>query len=578
MTLDGYTGKVLRVDLESGRLSHEELDEALLRQYVGGTGLGAWYLYKEVPPTLDWSDPQNRLIIASGPLGGTSLDGTGSFSVVTKGALTNGAASSQANGFLGAFLKFCGFDAIVIQGTAPRWVYLYIEEGKAELREASHLMGKDTWETEALIRSETGKKERQLSVACIGPAGENLVRFAALVAEKTHVAGHNGIGAVMGSKRLKAVAVARGQRAVTINDRQAFSAQAKELFLKRINDEAVGKRLYLWGPNTLYTISEPTGRLPVKNLTASSWPLAEKFAAPYYRQHWQIKPNPCWACRNHHCYRIKVLEGPYSGYEGEEPEYEIMAALGSNIGLTDPGAAFMLCNEVDRLGMEGIEAGWITSWLMECYEKELITRDEVDGLDLTWGNAEVVKALLHRIARRQGVGDFLAEGMMRSCESKGGAARECGVYTLKGNTPRAFEVRAGMWSEILDEATSNLGFAENAITHVEEFGLAQTDPYSPEEVPFLAAAMKGKTVFMDSLVICFHCTGHFIQPLVELLNAATGWDFTKEEARDVGLRVVNLMRAYNLRAGIGPGVEKPSARLLAAPTSGPAQGKSIASV
>lgn len=181
-------------------------------------------------------------------------------------------------------------------------------------------------------------------------------------------------------------------------------------------------------------------------------------------------------------------------------------------------------------------------------------------------------------ARRQSVGDFLAQGMMRSCESKGGAAWECGVYTLKGHTPRVYEVRAGMWSEILDEATSNLGFAEHSVTHTEEFGLAQTDPFSPEEVPFLAAAMKGKTIFMDSLAICAHCTGHFIQPLVDLLNAATGWDFTKEKARDVGLRTVNLMRAYNLRAGIGPEVEMPSARLLAAPASGPARGKSIAPV
>ncbi|MBI2865088.1 MAG: aldehyde ferredoxin oxidoreductase, partial [Chloroflexi bacterium] len=206
---EGYQGKILRVDLTTGKLWDEMIDAATMRKFVGGIGLAAKILYDEVPPGVEWSDPENRFIVASGPLGGTAVNGSGTISFVTKGPLTNGATSTQANGYLGVYMRFNGYDAVVFQGASAHLVYLYLDEGKAELRDASHLADKDTWETQDAIGEELGKSESRLSVFSIGPAGENLVRFAAVAGDKGHVAGHNGPGAVMGAKKLKAIAATR---------------------------------------------------------------------------------------------------------------------------------------------------------------------------------------------------------------------------------------------------------------------------------------------------------------------------------------------------------------------------------
>ncbi len=225
--LYGYAGKLLRVDLTNERMTDETIDEETARKYIGGTGIGAKCLYEEVPAGVDWSDEQNRIIIAGGPLGGTSIGGSGTVSVVTKGPLTNGSGASQANGFFGAFLRFCGYDGIILQGCAKRWVYLHIHDGGVELKDAAHLLGKDTWESCDRIKRELGKRERGMSVVSIGPAGENLVKFAAPVFDKDHVPGRNGSGAVMGSKRLKAIAVARGKARPPLYDKEGVSNVAK---------------------------------------------------------------------------------------------------------------------------------------------------------------------------------------------------------------------------------------------------------------------------------------------------------------------------------------------------------------
>lgn len=240
----GVTGKILRVDLTSKSTAVESLSEETLRRYMGGTGLGAKILYDEVPPGVEWSDPENRLILASGPLGGTKVSGSGIFSVVTKGALTNGAATSQANGFFGAYLKFCGLDGIILQGAAKELSYLYISDGTVEIRDATHLAGKNTWETEDLIKEELGQTEHQMSVFGIGPAGENLVRFAGIVGDKGHIAAHNGVGAVMGSKKLKAIAVARGKGKVMVKDSDRLSALATDLRQRIQTDPALKESMY----------------------------------------------------------------------------------------------------------------------------------------------------------------------------------------------------------------------------------------------------------------------------------------------------------------------------------------------
>ncbi|UCC33984.1 MAG: hypothetical protein JSW53_03000, partial [Candidatus Bathyarchaeota archaeon] len=293
----GYAGKFLRVDLTNEKTSEVTFDEELLRQYVGGAGIGAKILYEEVNSEADWSDPENRLIYASGPLGGTRVGGSGSFSLVTKGALTNGATSVQANGLFGAYIKFCGYDGVIVQGAASRWLYLNVNDHGVELREASYLLGRDTYETVDLLTEDLGKKARQVSVISIGPAGEHQVKFAGVFAEKGHSASHNGPGAVMGSKRLKAIAVSRGKEKVKVKDEERLAKIVEELYqnVKTFSGTVGG----VYGSHMV-----GRGTLPIKNYLTNIWDISEEeiegFSEEYVRKTYHPKANPCWACRLNH--------------------------------------------------------------------------------------------------------------------------------------------------------------------------------------------------------------------------------------------------------------------------------------
>jgi len=574
--LGGYARNVLRVDLSCGKSEVFSIPDQELRMFVGGTGLGALLLYREVPPHVQPLGPANRLIMASGPLGGTSIPGSGSFSVVTKGCLTNGSTSTQANGYFGAYLKLCGYDALVLQGAASDWCYLYIHDGGVDIRDARHLLGLDTWQMEDAIKEELGKKEREATVYGIGPAGENLVKFAAIMGDKGHAAAHNGVGAVMGSKKVKAVAVDRGNHKPLIRDQKLVS---------QLKEELVGfarewpPKVYDWGTSMLYSGAAKGGWLPVKNLTTSIFPNHHEFMGDHYRPLLEMKRHPCWACPAKHCHIVKVLHGPYAGYVGEEPEYEGWAAFTSLIDQRDHGAAIMLNDLCDRLGLDVNESGWIVSFAMEAFEKGVISSEDADGLELNWGNVEAARQLLVNIANRRGnLGSALAEGLKRGAEAIGGEALAMAVYMEKGNTPRGHDHRA-RWNEILDYATSGAGTIEAGPVLVR-------DRFNPEDVA--EAVARQKTLpFMDSLVTCAHATGTFggdaannpnFARLVLMLGAVTGWDYSREEAFDQVQRVSNLLRVFNLRHGVGPDVEKPSLRYGSTPVDGPAAGKSIMAV
>ena len=570
----GYTGKVLRVFLSTGQLHDEIVDAATMRAYVGGAGLGAKILYEEVPPGVEWDHPENRLIIGSGPLGGTRVMGSGTISISTKGPLTNGATSTQANGFLGAFLRFNGYDTVVFQGASPRPVYLFLGDGKAELRDATHLADKDTWETQEALAVELGGKDRDISAFGVGPAGEHLVKFAAVPGDRGHVAGHNGSGAVMGAKRLKAIVAARTKGDVRVHDPARLASVAREI-VDAIKADPATKKLYDWGTGMLLSGAEAGGYLPVKNYTTNLFPEHEPFMGVNYRQRFQTKLEPCWACQMHHLHMLTINDGPYAGYVGEEPEYEQWAAWGPVIGNTDPAGALVLSNETDRLGLENNEAGWVVAWVMECFEKGLLTETETDGLKMNWGNVESARALLHRIARRQGFGDLLAEGIMRAAQRLGGEAARLAIYTRKGNTPRGHDHR-GRWFEMFDTSVSNTGTIEAGPPVLpQELGLKEGDPYRGSDVSTLVAGTKGRMLFEDCLGTCRFCTRAPLKLVASGLNAATGWDMDVDEAMAVGRRVVNVLRAFNVRHGITPEVEQPSLRYGSVPVDGPAKGKSI---
>jgi aldehyde:ferredoxin oxidoreductase len=567
--LSGYMGRFLRVDLTNDKISEVSFDEATLRTWVGGSGIGAKILYDEVLPGVEWDAPQNRIIIAAGPLSATAMAGGGTYSLVTKGPLTNGAASCQANGFFGAFLRLSGFDGVIVQGAASGWKWLHIHDGTAEIRDASPFVGLDTWQMQDAVTAALGKPESQVSAIGIGPAGENLVKFACVAGDKGHVAGHNGTGAVMGSKNLKMIVAERGNQRPPLHD-GAKLAQAARTVVDYFHTD-VGNRTFLWGTSMTEEGNERRGALPVKNYQTSVFPAASEFMGAIYRPKWKVKRSPCWACPTSHLHTIEITDGPYQGFVGEEPEYEQWAAWSGVILNEDPAAALVLANETDRLGFENNECGWVVGFAMECIQRGILTKKDFGGLEPKWGDVESARALLRMIAHRRGIGDTLAEGVLRASARLGEAARQIGVYTLKGNSPRGHDHRA-QWTEFLDTLTSNTGTIETGPPGPGDPATAK-DPFDPEQVVRHVAGNKGRRIFEDCVVLCRFCTNVPEQHIVDALNAATGWDMTYDEAIAVGRRTVNLLRAFNIRHGVSPELERPSARYGSTPVDGAAAGK-----
>jgi aldehyde:ferredoxin oxidoreductase len=567
----GYTGRLLRVNLTTGKVWTQEWTPEEMREYLGGVGLGAKILYDEVGPRAHWDHPDNRLIMATGPLAGLPVWGTSGLTVVTRGAMTGGATSTQANGFFGAALKFSGYDAIVIQGQARKWSYLYINDDVAEIRDAAHLKGLDTWETQQALEAEHGLSGHRLSVYCIGPAGENLVRFAAIEGDYGHVASKNGCGAVMGKKRLKAVCIVRGTKALGAHDPRGL-IQAADDIAHDLKTDPSARTLYEWGTLPAVVNLYKLGVLPIKNYTTNVTTVdLTEWEAPKLRHGFDHRGHQCSACGMHHCHIQVIGRGPRKGELVDEPEYEGWSGVGWQIGVTDKEAIAWLNTRVDRACVDVNEFGWVCGWVMECMEKGYLTEKDV-GFRLTFGDAEGAYRLLEMITRRQGFGDLLAEGVKRAAEKVGGEAKRCAVYTLKGATPRGHDHR-GRWDEMLDTCTSSNGTMESANpTHQTELGLpARINPFDGEQVATLVAGLLGRRHFEDSLGGCAFTFRTRIENLARALSAATGWTYTLQDAMRMGRRTAAILRAFNLRCGIGPELEYPSERYGSRPVDGPAK-------
>ena len=319
------------------------------------------------------------------------------------------------------------------------------------------------------------------------------------------------------------------------------------------------------------------GTLPVRNYTTNIFPEHEKLNGQYLRTHFKVRSRPCYKCAVAHVKEVTVTEGPYAGFVGEEPEYELLAAFGPQIGNTDLGAVVMLANEVDGLGMDCNETGWAVGWAMECFEKGVFTTKETDGLDLRWGNVEAVKTLMNRIARREGyLGNLLAEGVMRASKQVGGEAADWAIYTQKGSAPRGHDHR-GRWFELFDTCMTNTstleathGPIQPALVDME----APSDHFSHAQVSTFNAKHNGIGLFYDCLGIC-RFVASSPKMVIECLNAATGWNWTLAEAFTLGLRTVNLLRIFNLSHGLDIKRERPSVRYGSIPVDGPNKGVNI---
>ena len=566
-SMKGFAGKYLRVDLTEGRLSNLVFDRGTLRGYLGGTGIGSKILYDEVPPSSEWSDPVNRVTIASGPLGGTSVGGSGTISIVTKGALTGGATSVQANGLFGAYMRFSGYDGIVVQGAAENWQYLVVRDGSAELRDADRFVGLDTYQICDALHRELGVRGRGASVLSIGPAGEHLVRWAGVFVDHGHSASHNGPGAVLGSKRLKAIVTFRGGGRIEVADPERLREVSQRMY-----EDVEWFKGTVGGVESSY--KSGLGTLPIKNYTTNIWDIPaeglDTFGNEHLRERYQVERVPCWGCRLLHSTMMRIPDGSYAGLV-EEPEYEQMAAWGPVIGQEDVEAAMMLSALTDRLGLENNEAGWLVAWVMECFERGLITAEDIGGLEVRWGDVKSVEELLKMVSERRGFGDLLAEGVRRASERIGGEAAGMAIYTMKGNTPRGHDHRT-RWAEMFDTCVSNTGTIE---THTGAMGPDVQGPENPIQVSTAVAETKGLMEFDDSLGTCRFNTRMNAKLLAEAVSAATGWDFSAEEGKQVGLRAVNLMKAFNLRAGIGKELDRPSRRYGSTPVDGPTAGIGI---
>jgi aldehyde:ferredoxin oxidoreductase len=337
--------------------------------------------------------------------------------------------------------------------------------------------------------------------------------------------------------------------------------------------DPAGRNTFDWGTSRGFASAAKIGYLPVKNLTTNVFPEWERFLGENYRPALQTKTTPCWACRSNHLHMLKIPDGPYAGFQGEEPEYEQWSEWGPLIGNTDVAAAVVLANEVDRLGLDNNECGWVMAWVLECYQRGILTNEDTGGLEMTWGNVEAIRAMLRKIAHREGIGNLLAEGVKRASEKLGRGSEEFAVYTMKGNSPRGHDHRA-RWAEMLETCISDTGTLMIGPVKAGQWG--KINLFDWEGVSGSAANHSGRMVFEDCLGVCRFCTRADLSMTATVVAATTGWDFSADEAIQVGRRTINLFRAFNLKRGLTPALEYPSRRYGSIPVDGPIAGKSVA--
>ncbi len=579
----GYMGKLLRINLTKGTFTEVKIDAQTLRDFIGGVGLGIKILYDEVSSQVKPCDPENRLIFLTGPLTGTLVPGSGSFEVISKSPLTGFVGSGQANGHLGARLKRAGYDGIIFEGKSPKWVYLHIRNEVPVIKDASSLLGKTTYETKDLL-SKVHKEEGSppVSVASIGPAGEKGVKFAAIMSDFGHAVASGGLGAVMGSKNLKALVV-QGNFKVPIDEeeRNRIRQLCRE-WTEKASATGAGAVYSKWGTQGLFPNYWKMGWVPIKNLTTTVFPEAGQFDPKYLREQAfkRVKKTPCHACTYNHCQAIEIVDGPYKGIVMDDPEYEDLAGWGPNVGVTDPRAAAMLTYTNDCWGMDLKECSFTISLVMECFEKGLITKKETGGIDLSWGNVDGILQLMEKIAFREGFGDLLADGVKQAADRIGREAPQYAVYAKRGFAPHIHDPRS-RWGTIFGEAISETGSIDGldlTTRNYEDLGVKEPTPDPNEKVAFAQARTGPYRHLEDSIMNCFFFDrGPGVLPImVDVVNAITGFGYSVEEFLKTGDRITNLLRAFNIREGLVPDDDSLSPRLMTAPLDGPQKGKSFA--
>jgi len=578
---NGYTGKILRVNLSDGTILQEEQDELFYRRYFGGVGLIAYYLLKEVGPEVDPLSPENKLIFAAGPVTGVPLAGSGRNAVGAKSPLSNGFGKAEVGGFWGAELKRAGIDAIIVEGKAKKPVYLWVHDGEAEIKSATHLWGQPTKECQEMIRTELDDKN--IRVAQIGLGGENLVRFACVINDLKDAAGRTGMGAVMGSKNLKAIAV-RGRQSPGLYDAEGLRSINRWL---SENYQVESKNLHDLGTGANMDQSTLTGNIPTRNWRDGIFEKAGDISANAVRDTIRIGMEGCYACPIR-CKKVVEVGEPYCvdpDYGG--PEYETLAALGTNCGVDDLKAVSKGHHLCGAYSLDTISMGSTIAFAMECFERGLLTKDDTGGVELTFGNAEAMLAMIEKIAKREYIGDLLAEGTKRASEKIGGGSEKFAIQ-VKGVDLGMHEGRLKFglglgYAVVCHGADHGAGlhdtaFAEPgpALESVKTLGILEPLPandLSPRKVSMFKYLHSWRT-FIDCMVICgFLPYSH--KQIAEIVEVVTGWNTSVLECHQVGERAITMAKAFNMIHGLSAADDQLPARMHEPFEGGPLKGVAI---
>lgn len=572
----GWRGNVLRVDLDRATVVQTVLDPDTARKFIGGRGFGIDVLLNELDPSCDPLGPENLIVMATGPLTGTKAPTGARYMVMTKSPLTGAVTCSNSGGQFPAALKWAGVDMIVFSGKAAAPVYLWIEEGRAELRPAGHLWGKNTHDTHDTLRLQTHPEAR---VACIGPAGERQVRFAGIMNDKDRAAGRSGVGAVMGAKNLKAVAV-YGSSPVPLYDETAFKALVKKFnrkFIESLNGQPPGLRTY--GTAATITGTQGIGALPTRNFQQGTFDGWKAISGQALTDTYLVKHKACFSCPIS-CGRVTKVAVPGFEGEGEGPEYETIYALGSNCGVDNLAAltkANYICNEQ---GMDTITMGSTIACAMEMFEKGILTEAEI-GMPLPFGDARAVVELTRLTAERKGFGNRLAEGSLRLAQRYGHPEL---AITVKGQEFAGYDPRAeqGMG---LAYATSPIGASHmrGDPAYIEILGVPfLIDPLTWKDKAQLVKDWQDGFAVIDAAGLCvFFSVRNLMtadrtlrpQGIMELLNAATGAGYSLEELSAAGERIFNAERLFLIRSGFSRKDDRLPDRITKEPLpDGPAKG------
>lgn len=575
----GWTGKALRINLTSSTIQVEDIPRQWLEDYVGGRGLGDRYLSEEMDPTVDALSPANKLIFVTGPLTGTPAPCGSRYMVVTKGALTGAITTSNSGGHWGPELKFAGYDLLILEGAASQPSYLFIYNDHIEIRDAVAYWGKTVAETEDGLRKDLGLP--QLRIACIGPAGENRVRFACIMNDKHRAAGRSGVGAVMGSKNLKAIAV-RGTGGVEIANPQAFM-QTLWTLRPEMADSVVRQNFTELGTLEVMEVVNTFGGLPTRNATAGQFEGVENLDGNAIKETRLVTNKACFACTIA-CGRVCRL-GDEAGqfmvnthprnwkaaFEG--PEYETSWAFGPDCGVDDRDAMLManwLCND---LGMDPISMGATLAAAMELYDKGVIRDDQVE-MPLTFGSGKALVRMVEATAYREGFGNELAEGSKRMSEKLAHPEVHIGS---KGQEFPAYDPR-GFQAMGLGYATCNRGACHIRAWSIAYEASGQVDPYTPEGKPPWVAHEQNETTVTDNTGVCIfaRASGETVDYLARLTAAATGLPYNYDAFVKIGERTWNLERLWNLKAGFTAADDTlPKRHQEIAFTEGPSKGVTV---